>query len=485
MDAHSWRQVTNADIARNWVEGPIQFAYPVVSWGGPDGRVGLEFPLLHLLTALVWRAVGLSDPAGRLVAVAFSVSGVWLMGLLGSRLFGRPAGRGAAFLLAVSPSVVYFGRTLLSDTPMLTFSIGAVLGYVAYVQTTRWPYALAGALSLAMAGLVKLPAILVLGPVLWAGFLARRWSVLRDPWFTAAPLAAMGAVAAWYVHADLVYQSTGLTQAIFRPSGTYPQDIAAYAGPFLTVSHWTRAELLTLQNARELGFRYYALHLTPAGTLLAVLGMARWRQAGRTLVDIWMLAALSLVAVSLAGQIPHEFHQLPTLPPIALYFGLGAAPLFSGATYARLGRWRVPATAVVAVGGLALSVYAFWTSGAVRYLYRPDRMNFSLVDAGRAIDAATPRDVLLVVMEYSRYGANSPMLLYYAHRRGWSFDASSITPEVVEHLRRDRGVRFFATSEWSSLETMQPAVVEYLSRQRAVDLPGIAWEFRLFELSPP
>jgi hypothetical protein len=112
-------------------------------------------------------------------------------------------------------------------------------------------------------------------------------------------------------------------------------------------------------------------------------------------------------------------------------------------------------------------------------------MNFSLVDAGRAIDAATPRDVLLVVMEYSRYGANSPMLLYYAHRRGWSFDASSITPEVVEHLRRDRGVRFFATSEWSSLETMQPAVVEYLSRQRAVDLPGIAWEFRLFELSPP
>ena len=25
VDAHSWRQVTNADIARLWVEGPIDF----------------------------------------------------------------------------------------------------------------------------------------------------------------------------------------------------------------------------------------------------------------------------------------------------------------------------------------------------------------------------------------------------------------------------------------------------------------------------
>ncbi|MGD9935648.1 MAG: hypothetical protein AB7T37_18270, partial [Dehalococcoidia bacterium] len=33
VDAHSWRQVTNADIARNWAEGPIQFAKPMVSWG--------------------------------------------------------------------------------------------------------------------------------------------------------------------------------------------------------------------------------------------------------------------------------------------------------------------------------------------------------------------------------------------------------------------------------------------------------------------
>jgi hypothetical protein len=69
-------------------------------------------------------------------------------------------------------------------------------------------------------------------------------------------------------------------------------------------------------------------------------------------------------------------------------------------------------------------------------------------------------------------------------RRGWSFDASSITPEVVDHLRRDRGARSFATSEWSSLQALQPAVAEYLSRQRAVDLPGTFRELRLFELPP-
>ena len=51
------------------------------------------------------------------------------------------------------------------------------------------------------------------------------------------------------------------------------------------------------------------------------------------------------------GQIFHEFHQLPTLPPLALYFGMGAAPLFDGRTYARLTGLRRP-LAVAAVAAL-------------------------------------------------------------------------------------------------------------------------------------
>ncbi|MEZ5420703.1 MAG: glycosyltransferase family 39 protein, partial [Vicinamibacterales bacterium] len=490
VDAHSWRQVTNADIARLWAEGSIDFLYPAVSWGGPDGRVGLEFPLLHLLMALVWKAVGVSNAAGRAVPAAFSVLTVWFTYRVGTRLFDRAAGRAAAFLMAVSPSVVYFGRTPLSDTPMLCFSVAAVLGFLAYAQDGRRRHALGGAIALALAGLVKLPAILVLGPVLWTGFAYRGLlRTLRDPWYVSTTIGALGAIGVWYLHADQIYLETGLTQAIFRPSGTYPGDIAQYAGVFTTVSHWTRRELLVWPTIRELLLRFWSLHLTPAGTIPVLIGLGAWWRPlrARSVVDIWALAALSLVVVSLAGQLPHEFHQLPALPPLALYFGIGAAPLFDERFYERLapGRWRPAGICAAAAVLVAIAIAEFRDSGVVRHLYRVANMNDALVNAGAQIDRETPSSALLVTVEYDRYGSNSPMLLYYAHRKGWSFDAVSITPLVVDYLRQRYGACHVAVMDWHMLEGQRPDITAWLETTRPIPLPDTHDQYRLFDVGCP
>lgn len=485
IDAHSWRQVTNADIARLWTEGPIDFFYPPVSWGGPDGRVGLEFPLLHLAMALVWRAVGISDIAGRLVPIAFSLVGIWWMYRLGTRLFDRGAGRAAAFLLAVSPSVVYFARTPISDTPMLTFSIGAVLGYVAYQQTRRLSHAIGAAAALALAGLVKIPAILVLGPIVWLALIERPWRLLKDPWYTGGLTAALGVTALWYLHADQIFQETGLTQAIFRPSGTYPSDIAQFAGPFTTVSHWTRAEFLTRDTFEELFYRYRDLHLTTIFAVVTLAGACTWRWPfrARSIVDVWTLAAFSLVAVSLAGQVPHEFHQLPTLAPLALYFGMAAGPLFAPEAFARFAPpARVALRVVTAVALTAIAWLGFVDSGVIQRLYRPDLLNTALMDGGRAIEHATPRDALLVTIEYERYGSNSPMLLYFAHRKGWSLDATAITPALITYLHDRRGACYVATSDWTLVDYVRPDVAAFLDTYPRIVLPDTHPRYQLFDL---
>jgi 4-amino-4-deoxy-L-arabinose transferase-like glycosyltransferase len=485
VDAHSWRQVTNADVARLWTEGPIDFFYPAVSWGGPDGRVGLEFPLLHLLMAWLWRLTGISDVGGRLVPAVFSVVTVWLTYRLGTRLLDRAAGRAAAFLMAVSPSLVYFGRTPLSDTPMLTFSVGAVLGYVGYAQSGSWRLALAGAVSLALAGLVKIPAILVLGPIGIVGLLYHGRHVWRDPWFTAAPLAALGAIGLWYLHADQIFLETGLTQAIFRPSGTYAPDIAQWAGTFHTVSHWTQADLLTWDTANSLLRQFWDLHLTPAFAVVTILGALRWHWPlrGRAVVDVWALAAASLIAVSLQGQIAHEFHQLPALPPLALYFGMGAAPLFDGRTYYRFaGPGRAAAIGAMAALLAWVAVRGFNESGVIRRLYRPDALNTGIMDAGRAIAARTAPDALIATGEYERYGSNSPMLLYFAHRKGWSFDQVSISPALIAYLRASRGVCFLAVGDWPGLERARPDVIDFLQPFPHIELPDTHGVYQLVDL---
>lgn len=486
VDAHSWRQVTNVDIARLWAEGPINLLYPSVSWGGPDGRVGLEFPLLHLLIALGWRVFGAVDAVGRLVPAAFSVLTVWFTYRLGARLFGVPVGRGAAFLMAVSPSVVYFGRTPLSDVLMLCGSVGAVLGYLAYAQDGRRQDAVWGALALALAGLTKLPAVLVLGPALWTGLSTKGLKrTLADPWYVSSTMAAVGAIGVWYLHADQIYLETGLTQAIFRPSGTYPAEIGQYSGIFTTVSHWTTSDLLSWQTARELIFRYWTLHLTPLFSLSVMLGFVQWQWPLRTrsVVDIWALAALSLVVVSLRGQLPHEFHQLPTMPPLALYFGMGAAPLF--ALRGSWGAWRYGAAVAVALVLTGAAVHGFKHSGVVEHLYRVDNMNDALINAGNVIGQHTPADALVATIEYDRFGTNSPMLLYYSHRKGWSFDATSISVPVIEHLRDRYGVRYVALTDWPTVLTLRSDVAAWLVTKRVVVLPDVHDRYRLFDITEP
>lgn len=486
VDAHSWRQVTNADIARLWTELPINPLYPQVSWGGPDGYAGFEFPLLHLITALVWRVVGVSDIAGRLVAVAFSLASVWLIYLLGRRLFNVAVGRGAAFLLAFSPSFVYFGRTLLSDIPMVTFSIGAVLGYAAYFQTNRRRHAVGGAICLALAGLVKVPAILILGPIVWLAWLARRWRFLQDSDFAIGLIAALGTIAAWYVHADRIYLETGLTQAIFRPSSRYTGEIAAYAGFFTTVSHWTTwGDPENRARIEDIVGRFLHLHLTPLGAVGVVLGFLRFRTPRRTVLDVWVLAATSLLAVSLVGQYFHEFHQLPFHPPLALFFGLGMQPLFAWERWSLAVERRRVAGSLAAVLFTVLSATAVWSfvESSVFLLYRNNHINTPLIAAGQAMAAATPDGALLVVVEYDRAGSNSPMLLYYAHRRGWSFDALAIRPTVVDYLRDKRGACYFATSGWQLIEALEPETAVHIKTAfKEIPLPGIGAEYRLFDL---
>lgn len=484
IDAHSWRQVTNADIARHFAEGSLNIFEPRVSWGGHDGLVGMEFPLLQWLTGLAWRIATESAVIARLVAVVFSLATVWLMYLLGTQLFGRPAGRAAAFLLAVSPGVIFFGRSLLSDTPMLAFSIAAVLAWDLYFERghTRWAWL--GTTATALAGLVKLPAILVLAPILGLAWSRGGLRAFRDVKLIAGIAGATLVVAGWYLYADTIYERTGLTQAVFRPSSTYPPDIAPGA-VFAPVSHWaTRDRVFSIDFWSVMIDRMWGLFLTPYGFLAAILGFAiAFRRSHAVAVHLWALAGFALLVVAAEGQYWHEFHTLPLVPPLILYAGVAAAPLFDGralAGYTRLGRWTV--AAAVAGALVFVSIQTFRGSGALRYLYRLQSPDVVFLSAGEAVRSMT-EDAPMITVDYEQIGTNSPMMLYFARRQGWSFDGNSISAHVIEHLRSTKGARYFVTTCWLTLRKRKPDVVEYLSRYKVV-APPKSWpdDYRVVDL---
>ncbi len=65
----------------------------------------------------------------------------------------------------------------------------------------------------------------------------------------------------------------------------------------------------------------------------------------------------------------------------------------------------------------------------------------------------------------------SPILLYFAHLKGWSFDPGDMSPEVVDNLRR-LGARYFITTQWSHLARARPDATAFLERYEVVTVPG-------------
>jgi hypothetical protein len=481
LDAHRWRQIDTAVMARGFYEDSLNPLYPQVNWGGAHGYVESEFPLVPLVAALLYFVFGPDDRLGRLTSIAFSAGLIVLVYLLVQAMRDRPAGRAAAFLVAVSPGAVYYGRTFMPDTAMLCFSVGALFGSIRYLQTGSTRALAWGCAALSAAMLVKLPAILVLLPIAAAAWQARGRAALFDRRLWLALIGPLVLTAAWYVHAYFIYRETGLTYGILaHPARTYPRSIAP--GPWPDVfSKWsTISRLLGAELYQELLHRISRLLLTPIGLAVALVGLLTWRGKWSLVPAAWLAAMAAFILVAAEGNIAHDYYQLPLVVIGAMYFGAAAAPLFDGAWI----RERVGALwwGSIAVGTLvtAMAVLMFFESGVIRTHFRGSHLDTRMLVAGQAIDrAVTDRHALLVVVD--DYGVTSPVLLYLAERRGWSFGPGDLTPATVEWLRT-LGAAYFAATRWNDLSARNPMLASYLERYPRVPLSGEPAETVLIDL---
>jgi hypothetical protein len=480
LDAHRWRQVDTAAVARAFYEGPMNPLRPEANWGGAHGAVESEFPLLSFVVAIFYKLFGVSETWGRLVVAFFSVSTVALVYLLARDLVDHPAGLAAAFLVAVSPGAIFYGRAFMPDSLMVCFSVGAILGFHRYLTRNSAHALLWGSVSLALAVLVKLPAVIVSAPIAVMVWQARRWCAGRDRRLLAALAIPAVLSIAWYWHAYQLFRETGLTFGVFGTTKTYPPAVAP--GPWATAfSKWSSWDLLTGWTFYETMLsRLWLLHLTPPGLALAAIGILMWRRVpGRAIVDSWALGMLAFILAAGYGQMGHDYYQLPLVAICAFYFAMSARNAFDGPWIARaIGPGMVWRFAVGAVIG-AVAALSFVHSRVIDRHFRPESPDIRMLNAGQAIAAAAEDGALIVAVD--DYGVNSPMLLYFAHARGWSFDADTARVGAVSGLT-SRGARYFATTRLSDVTRRQPDLALYLSSKRRVALVGAPANTALFDL---
>jgi 4-amino-4-deoxy-L-arabinose transferase-like glycosyltransferase len=412
VDSWSWKQLTNAMVARNYYLHGYHFFYPQIDWAGPyAGYIGTEFPTVPFLAALLYRVFGVHEWVGRSVSVAFFAAGAPFLYLLVRKISTTRSAAIAFAAYCMAPLTFFASRSFQSDTASVSFCI------IAFYLTTEWLdnpssrslFLLASATtSLGIA--TKLPQLIIGVPILYLC-----WDKYGIGLFRRRALWAFAAVAlllplVWEVHA-------------YHISVTYyPYHFAGEKG--IGIRNW--------QFYRHILWKTVTFSLTPVLTAALIAGVPVRSRTRYGQVFHWWLVAFVVFFIFAARENRHPWVQMPLVPIAAAFLGI----LFDKAmrTTGRLANSRIAfATACM----LVFLPFTYLSYKAVKRHYRP----WQEPDYKAALEIArlSPPNALILAVD-----EGEPAMIYYSQRKGWHFLSHfgalpRDSAEAISELEKYRG----------------------------------------------
>ncbi|HEX3127731.1 MAG TPA: flippase activity-associated protein Agl23, partial [Thermoanaerobaculia bacterium] len=318
-------------------------------------------PFLYFVGAPFVILLGMSETVLRLPVMLASSAMILLLLPLRRRL-GRTGVTAAAWLLAVSPSLVYYGRDLIHETYLVALTLALVAVVSLWLETGRDGHLVLAALTLGLLLTVKETAALTLAG-LAAGAVAAWWAAGRPPILErlrAVPvptrrLAAL-VLAVWYV-------------LLFTSFLTNPWGLVDSFRAFLP---WTEKGIEG--SGHEKPWPYFFLLLgrfEPMALAAGVLGgaVALWRRNPFGIFCcVWWLGQLAAYTV-----IPYKtpWLVLNILLPLILS---------AGVLFGEIGRKPLSGAVRAAIAGIGLLLVAWTASKAVQVSFlRYDDESLGLV----------------------------------------------------------------------------------------------------------
>jgi 4-amino-4-deoxy-L-arabinose transferase-like glycosyltransferase len=403
-DYHNWRQTITLMIARDFARHGFPVLHPQVAWIGNQpsdpSYFSAEFSIESALAALLYKTFGESDVAARSVIVAFSLVGIVCLYNLLERRAGRMTARFAAFIYALLPYHLFFGRVFMPDVPAITLALASLDVLDRWTDNRKAGCLVGAGVLTALAVLQKPRMILVLMPALYLFWLAYGKSLprRREPYIFV--LIACLPELVWFVH--------GVSMEAHTAVGAFniPRELFAHH-----LELWIQRSYLH-RIIVALAFEAFS----PVGLGLAVVGWLLPARNRAVWVARWWIVGGALVLLPIPGVIPENLYYLAMLLP--------AGSALAGVALSRMrGHFRA----------IVLGVFAAGAIYSVIPLYQPDRMPYDLGILLKSL--SSPADLLATET------GGSPNVLYYADRRGWLLN-EAYDVERVQHLRH-AGARYY------------------------------------------
>ena len=368
-DWHSWRQSDTAAVARNFLRfgiDPLHPRYDDLSniQSGKDNPMGwrmVEFPLYQAagaglaktfpqLSLEIWL---------RLLTIAASVGTTILL--------GRMAGLLPAFVFAVLPYSVYYGRTILPDPHMVFWAMLSL-----WLVSRRWT--LLGGIAGALAMLSKPMAVFLLLPIPYLLYMQSGFSK------------------------KTLFRLFSYSLIAFLPLVLWRRWIMQFPEG-IPVSSW----LLNGNGIRFKGAWFHWLFATRLGDLILGfwglipfgLGLAMSPNKKETWAFRWLGAgALLYLIIFASGNVQHDYYQILLVPVVAIFVGKG---------------FRTMKPWIAIVSFLFMISFSWFTIRTYYWINRPE-----IVEAGRVADAIIPKDAKVI----ASYNGDTTFL-YQTGRQGW------------------------------------------------------------------
>ena len=438
-DHHSWRQADTAAVARNFIKEGFDFFQPRIDnmtslhIGTPNPKrlFLVEPPIYQTIVAGLYRVFGVQEFLARLVSIFFSLGMIIFLFLLVKELFNEWIGLLAAFFAAVLPYSIFYSRVILPEPMMLFTSMGMLYFFNRWLakgdSVKRFIFALLfTSWSLA---LKTFPLFLAL-PMFYLVWRRYQFNLFRQKKLWLFSVLAILPFVAWRLWIARFPEGVPRYDWLFNQGGI------RFRPAFF---RWIFAERIG-----KLILGYWGLPLLVFGLILKPKEKEGW------FFHLWLVSFFAYVCVLAAGNVTHDYYQIPFIPIAAVFLAKSVYWLLVRARkeFSRL-------LGFIAVLACVLFMLGFsWFEVRGFYLIQGG------VDlAGQAVDQLFPKDALVLTGD-----SNDVTLLYNTNRYGWTGGYASYFPNIPESIEnaKNLGATVYVTTKFEeSLEFGQYMVENY------------------------
>ncbi len=418
-DWHSWRQADTSAVSRNFTQNGFDILHPRFDdlsnvpsgiYDNPEGYRFVEFPIYNVLQAGFFKLLGIFtvEGWGRLVTIFFSLISSVFLYLIVKKRSDLLSALMTTFFFLFLPFNIFYSRTILPDPMMVTFILGSIYFFDLWINEDlrstpikselriydlRFLTALAFTIA---AFLIKPFAVFFMLPMLYLVFekfgidFFKKWQL----WvFALLSILPFGLWRLW-----MSQYPSGIPQSLWLFNGSNIR----FKGAFF---HWIFAK------------RIGELILGTWGITIFVLGFLVANKKNFLYFFSFILSSLVYLTVVATGNVQHSYYQIPIIPSIAIFLGIGSAYLLNPPKELVSKFKTIPVFAVCVLFMFSFSWFL------VRDYYNIN--NPSIIIAGEAVDKLTPKNAKVL----ANYNGDTSFL-YQTKRKGWASFEKPL-PEMI------------------------------------------------------